>query len=205
MRELAMFPLGNPLLPGMVLPLRLFEDRYLQMYADLIDTDREFGVVLIERGVESRDDSVKFDMGTLARVVGSGVNDDGTIGLVSIGVHRIAVAEWLPADPYPRALVADLADDPLSDAGMRSLASAETRIEELMELVTGLDPDVETEIPDLSDDPARRLYQLAQLAGLQAIDLQKLIEAETSDHRASLTDQLIAETTELIRLQTDIE
>ena len=44
-----MFPLGVTLLPGMALPLRIFEPRYLQMYADIIDGDREFGVVLIER------------------------------------------------------------------------------------------------------------------------------------------------------------
>ena len=45
-----MFPLSTALFPGMALPLRLFEDRYLKMYADIVDADREFGVVFNQLG-----------------------------------------------------------------------------------------------------------------------------------------------------------
>ena len=49
----AMFPLGSVLLPHMPLPLQLFEQRYLMMLGQLLETeDPEFGVVLIERGSE---------------------------------------------------------------------------------------------------------------------------------------------------------
>lgn len=199
-----MFPLGTTLLPGMALPLRLFEERYLQMYADIIDADRQFGVVLIERGVESRDDNPTFDLGCLAYIVGSGLHEDGTIALVAIGRRRIRIEEWLPSDPYPRAVVTRLDDDPLSDAGMISLQSAADQLPGLLAVAAELNPGFEATAPGLSDDPVQAIYQLAQLAGLQSFDLQKVIEAETSDDRAALVDELITDTVELIRLQLEV-
>lgn len=199
-----MFPLGTTLLPGMALPLRLFEERYLQMYADIIDDERRFGVVLIERGIESRDDNPTFDVGCLARVVGSGLHEDGTIALVAIGRNRIRVDEWLPSHPYPRAVVTLLEDDPLTDAGMRSLQAAADQLPGLLAVAAELNPEIEATVPGLSDDPAQAVYQLAQLAGLQSLDMQKVLEAETSDDRADLVDRLMTETVELIRLQLEI-
>lgn len=199
-----MFPLGTALLPGMALPLRLFEERYLQMYADIIDAERVFGVVLIERGIESRDDNPTFDLGCLAYVVGSGLHEDGTIALVAIGRQRIRIEEWLPSDPYPRARVTRLEDDPLTETGMRSLQSAADQLPGLLAVAAELNPDFEAVAPGLSDDPVQAIYQLAQLAGLQSLDMQRVLEAGTSDTRAALVDRLIAETVEMIRLQLEI-
>jgi len=48
-----MFPLNSVLFPYMPLRLRVFEERYLMMLADLLQReDARFGVVLIERGRE---------------------------------------------------------------------------------------------------------------------------------------------------------
>ncbi len=199
-----MFPLGTALLPGMILPLRLFEDRYLRMYADIVDGDREFGVVLIERGTESGPDSLTFDVGCTARIIGSGIHDDGTIALVSVGRGRFHINEWLEPDPYPRAVVTDLIDDPLSDSGLRTVREAQDLIPALLEAAARLNPEVETEMPDLADDPALAMYQVAQLAGLQAIDLQHVLEAPSADARAVLIEEKVKDAIELIRLQLDM-
>lgn len=200
-RLLPMFPLGSTLLPGMALPLRLFEPRYLQMYADIIDDDREFGVVLIERGIESRDDNPTYDVGCTAYIVGSGVHEDGTLALVAIGRNRLRVVEWQQSNPYPLAMIEDLEDEPLTDQGMRSLESAADRLPKLLAVAAELNPELEMDVPDLSEDPLQAIYQLAQLAGLQAFDLQKVLEAEPTDRRAALVDELMDETMEMIQLQ----
>lgn len=199
-----MFPLGSPLLPGMVLPLRLFEPRYLQLYADIIDTSREFGVVLIERGVESRDDSVTFQVGCVAGIVGSGMNEDGTIGLITVGRRRIRVEQWLQPDPYPRATVTELEDEPLSDRGLNAIRAAADRIPELLRTAAKLNPEVNTEIPELADDPELAMYQIAQLSGLQTLDLQEVLESPSADARALLVREKVDETLDLIRLQLEV-
>lgn len=196
-----MFPLGSTLLPGMVLPLRLFEPRYLQMYADIVDQSREFGVVLIERGAAEHVDNATFDVGCAAYIVGSGLHEDGTIALVAIGRNRLRVKEWRKPVPYPMAIVEDLDDEPLTEAGMSALESAADRLPELLAVAAELNPELETDPPELSEDPLQAIYQLAQLAGLQAFDLQKVLEAEPTDHRASLVDEMMSETVEMIQLQ----
>lgn len=204
-RLLPMFPMGLTLLPGMALPLRLFEPRYLQMYADIIDGDREFGVVLIQRGLESQDDNPTYDIGCVAYIVGSGLHEDGNIAMVAIGRSRLRVVEWQESDPYPLAIVEELEDEPLSEAGMKLLESAADRLPSLLESAARLNPELEPKPPELSDDPVQALYQLAQLAGLQAFDLQKVLEAETTDERAALVDELLGETMEMIELQLQME
>lgn len=199
-----MFPLGNPLLPGMVLPLRLFEPRYLQLYADIIDSTREFGVVLIERGIESRDDAATFDVGCVASIVGSGINDDGTVGLITVGRRRIRVDKWLEPDPYPRALVTDLDDEPLSDRGLNSVRAAAHRIPDLLNTAAKLNSEVNTEVPELAADPVVAIYQIAQMSGLQSLDLQKILETPDADTRAALVEAKVEETLELIRLQLEV-
>jgi len=196
-----MFPLGVTLLPGMALPLRLFEPRYLQMYADIVDSEREFGVVLIERGIESRDDNATSDIGCTALILGSGIHGDGTIALVALGRNRFRVHKWLPSNPYPVAMVEDLADEPLSDVGMGHLESAADRLPGMLAVAAELNPELDVEVPDLSEEPLQAVYQLAQLADLQSFDLQKVLATETSDARAALVDALIAETVEMIQLQ----
>lgn len=200
-RLLPMFPLGLTLMPGMALPLRLFEPRYLQMYSDIIDREREFGVVLIERGIESSDANTTYDVGCLAYIVGSGLHEDGTIAIIALGRHRLRIVEWQDSDPYPRAFVEDLADDPLSEEGMQFLESAANRLPGLLAVAAELNPELEADVPELSEDPIQAIYQLAQLAGLQSFDLQRVLEADPTDTRAELVDELMSETVEMIRLQ----
>ena len=64
-----MFPLQSALLPGEVLPLRIFEPRYAQLVQDcLAMTEPAFGVVLITRGREVGGGDVRGDVGVLAHI-----------------------------------------------------------------------------------------------------------------------------------------
>lgn len=196
-----MFPLGTVLLPGSVLPLYLFEPRYTKLYSDIVGGDREFGVVLIERGPESGGDDTRFSVGTIARMMGSATHDDGSISIVTVGTRRIEIIKWLAPDPYPRALVSAQVDDPLSETGLEFVADARELLARLKILFSEMGADVGVEPPQLSDDPNASVYQMAQLAGLQTIDLQKVLEAESSDLRAGLVRDLIADQVELVQLQ----
>jgi len=102
-----MFPLGTVLVPGMVLPLHVFEPRYRQMVDDCMAADRTFGVVLIERGSEVGGGDVRTDIGTRAGIVRAEQQPDGRWGLIAVGLRRIRVDRWLPDAPYrgPRSAI----------------------------------------------------------------------------------------------------
>ena len=91
--RLPLFPLHSVLLPGGVLPLRIFETRYLDMVRDCLREGRGFGVCLIETGKEVGSPPRIFTVGTLARIVDWDQRADGLLGIVARGERRFRVHE----------------------------------------------------------------------------------------------------------------
>ena len=121
---LPMFPLGSVLFPHALLPLHVFEPRYRVLMFDLQRQEPEFGVVLIERGVEVGGGDERYPVGTVARILEASETPDGRWAVLAQGTRRITVASWLADDPYPRAEAWDRPDVG-GAATIETLASAE--------------------------------------------------------------------------------
>lgn len=112
-QEIPLFPLNTVLFPGGVLPLRIFEPRYLGMVSDCMKNARGFGVVPIQEGGETGLVAHFHNIGTLARIVDFDQLEDGLLGITCQGEQRLKViahrvqpdqliigrVEFLPADP----------------------------------------------------------------------------------------------------------
>ena len=190
-RELAMFPLGSVLFPGMPLPLRVFEPRYVEMLSSVLGgTEHEFGVVLIERGSEVGGGDVRFTVGTVARIVSVEVAP-GSIEMLATGTVRFEVVRWLQDDPFPRAEVRELSPLGLDESTTADLDAAEAlvratiaRASEFVELPWPADI-------ELSQDPGRRIWQLGGIAPLSTLDQYALLRSTTA---AELLARLVEET-----------
>lgn len=66
--EIPIFPLGTVLYPGGLLPLRIFEQRYLAMTKSCIRDNAPFGVCLIREGTEVGAAAVPHAVGCTARI-----------------------------------------------------------------------------------------------------------------------------------------
>lgn len=170
-----MFPLGSPLLPHMPLPLRVFEPRYLAMLATILgDEHPRFGVVLIERGGEVGGADARFSLGTVAEVV-EVQSDDASVVLLVRGGERIAVEDWLPDDPFPRAEVTGLPPLPWGGEDADRLARAEVTVRRALAAAAEF-----VELPwgariELDDDPVARSWQLAGIAPVGELDRFELL------------------------------
>ena len=92
-RLLGLFPLGIVLLPGEVVPLHIFEERYKKLIGERLD-EGEFGVVLAE------EDSVR-ECGTSARVAQLIEElDDGRMNVLVQGVRRFRIIEVHDPDDH---------------------------------------------------------------------------------------------------------
>lgn len=205
---LPMFPLGMVLLPAMVVPIHVFEPRYRQMTKDCLDGDREFGVVLIERGSEVGGGDVRTDAGTVARIIEAQEFPDGRWGLVIGGTRRIQVCRWLEDDPYPRAEVQDWPDSELGhhegggiSAGLPPVVSAWRRVLALQSELGG--PSLPAEF-EVSEDPCTAVWQIAALSPLGPMDRQQLLTADNSALRLDLLTVLLTEAEELIRARIEM-
>ena len=89
--EIPLFPLRTVLFPGGILPLRIFEQRYLNMVRDCARDDSGFGVCLIREGGEAASEVKTTRVGTLAKIVDWYTLDDGLLGVSAVGSMRFSV------------------------------------------------------------------------------------------------------------------
>lgn len=194
-----MFPLGSVLFPSLVLPLHVFEERYRALTRACLDGDREFGVVLIERGSEVGGGDVRTTVGTVARIVEAEEYPDGRFAVVSVGVRRIVVDEWLPDDPYPRAEVHDWPDpeaDP--DAASSALDAMLGPFRRAVALKGELGESAVPATIELSDEPGVASFQAAAVGPLGPLDQLRVLRTEGVVERLELLAALFAEEGEVL-------
>lgn len=182
-----MFPLGSVLLPSMMLPLHVFEERYRAMVADVLEGDATFGVTLIERGSEVGGGDVRAVVGCTAQILDAEQQDDGRWHLLAVGTERITVSEWLEDAPYPRAIV-----EKAPDRGPRPDLTADTRWIELdsafRSLLVSLQPFGSAVAPEieLSEDPTLATFEMAALVPIGPFDRYRILGCDTADGRREL-------------------
>jgi Lon protease-like protein len=88
--RVALFPLSTVLFPQGVLPLRVFEARYLDMVRDCMRADAPFGVCLItdRRASEVSRTTALADVGCLARIDAWDMKQLGMLHIRAIGQDR---------------------------------------------------------------------------------------------------------------------
>ena len=110
--EIPIFPLGTVLYPGGLLPLRIFEQRYLDMTKSCIRDNAPFGVCLIREGMEVGTAAVPHAVGCTARIGQWDMPHLGLFHLVTQGesVFRI-LEQWTAKSGLVQAQV-ELDDPP---------------------------------------------------------------------------------------------
>ena len=90
-QETFIFPLSAVLFPGGVLPLKVFEQRYLEMTKICIRENRPFGVCLIKEGQETGTPAVPQEIGCLARIAQWDMPQLGVFHLLTEGTQRFRI------------------------------------------------------------------------------------------------------------------
>jgi len=91
--DVPLFPLGTVLFPGGVLPLRIFEARYMDMVRDCMQRDAPFGVCLITKGGEVGEAAEHEPIGCLAHIRGWDMEQLGLLQLRTIGGTRFRIVD----------------------------------------------------------------------------------------------------------------
>ena len=114
MNDLPIFPLGMPLFAGGVLPLQIFEARYLDMVSECSRHDKPFGVCMITRGGEAGKAAEHAQVGTLATIRDFDQTEAGLLYIRTLGSERFRILRrWIQDNGLIRAevLVLDDRDD----------------------------------------------------------------------------------------------
>jgi Lon protease-like protein len=188
--EIPLFPLGAVLFPGGLLPLRIFETRYLDMIGECMRLQKGFGVCAITSGSEVGRAAACYEVGTLAVIQDFDRAEDGLLSVVARGERRFRILHSrVEANQLLRANVEwlDDADDAPVPPQHRPMAEFLAQlIQRAGAPFTGLEPNF-----DSSSWVAGRLAELLPFA---LADKQRLLEMDSSVDRLDVIyGELLAE------------
>ena len=182
-----LFPLNTVLFPGGLLPLRVFEARYMDMARQCLREKSMFGVCLIREGNEVGKPAVPESLGCRARIIECDMEQMGVLQLVTLGVERFKVLSMnsnsqglilAEVEPVP-------AEEPTAVPGQYS-ACAKLLSHVIAEHGKGIFAE-----PHQLDDAAWVGYRLSEIMPFPTADRQKLLEMNDSLARLSILNRIV--------------
>jgi len=169
-QEIFIFPLNTVLYPDGVLPLKVFEQRYIEMTKACLRDERPFGVYLIREGREVGTAAVPEPVGCLATIESWDMPQLGLFHLVARGGARFRIREMRVA---PNHLIsAAIEPIPPDDA----VHEVEPLCREVLQAIVGKVGAERFPAPLRFDDAAWVGYRLAEVLPIEARAKQELLE-----------------------------
>ena len=175
-RDFPLFPLGIVALPGEMIPLHIFEQRYKTMMNECLRDEREFGIVwLSDDGLREIGCACEIDR-VLERM------DDGRMNLLARGTRPFRVVERQAHLAYPAGVIEFVADRP-DPVDPDVLKAAHEAYAELVRRATDRDPE-EGELAEMS------AYAMAATVDFGLDAKQGLLDLRSENARLRLVTRL---------------
>ena len=179
------FPLGSVLFPGGTLPLKIFEQRYIEMTKTCLRDNRPFGVCLIREGREVGDPAVPENVGCLATIERWDMPQLGLFHLVARGGDRFRL---LGTEVAKNGLISGTIarmEDGAADAAM------DPACREVLKRVIEHIGESKFPKPVSLDNPAWVSFRLAEILPIDMRLKQDLLEIEDTGERLRRLRELL--------------
>ncbi len=175
-REFPLFPLGLVAVPGELIPLHIFEERYKTMMNECLRDEREFGIVwLSEDGLREIGCACEIDR-VLERL------DDGRMNLLARGTRPFRVVERQAHLAYPAGVI-EFVEDRSEAVDPELLRGAHEAYADLVRRATDRDPE-EEELAEMS------AYAMAATVDFGLDAKQGLLDLRSENARLRLVTRL---------------
>jgi len=185
--KVPIFPLNAVLFPGGLLPLRVFEARYMDMTRDCMKRDKPFGVCLIREGSEVGAPAVPEAVGCLANILEWDMQQLGVLNLKTRGAQRFRILEHKSDAQGLISADIELIPPDKSMAIPEEYAGC-ARLVEMVVLDQGKPIFAE---PHAFDDSAWVGYRLSEILPIPLLAKQKLLELTDSAARLSILQRFL--------------
>ena len=190
---LPLFPLKTVLFPGGVLPLKVFEQRYITMTKACLKDDSPFGVCLLTRGDEvagaatAKSGLAFAPIGTLARITAWDMPQLGILHLRTEGATRFQVQTHTIADD---GLVVGQVT-PLAPEPALALPNVYQSLASLLELLINRVGKENFPAEPALTDASWVSYRLAEILPLPLPIKQSMLEINDSEIRLKVLTQFL--------------
>jgi Lon protease-like protein len=184
--RISIFPLtGVILLPGLQLPLHIFEPRYRSMITDSLARDRRIGMIQPQRAEEG---APLYAVGCLGKIDEVEALDDGRFNVVLVGESRFRMVRELDVTTPFRQIEGELIEERCEEAlAAIERASFEREARRFAE-AQGYSVDWES-VARLDD--VSLINGVSQIAPFDPASKQALLEADSISERCELMVQLM--------------
>jgi uncharacterized protein len=185
--RMPIFPLQTVLYPGMLLPLRIFEVRYMDMAKACLRDSSPFGVALIKEGQEVGTPAVPEAIGCVARIADCDMEELGILKVRAHGMerYRIVSSEVSKQGLIVAEVEAIEPDPPAPDAP--GLADCEMF---LRKVVAGIGEE-RFALPLRFEDASWVSFRLAEILPLRNDVKQKLLELTDAGLRLAVLHRFL--------------
>ncbi len=189
-RELPLFPLPKVVLfPSRPLPLHIFEFRYRIMMNTILESDRRFGVLMVDPMTGNI-----ANIGCCAEIVDYQRLPDDRMKMLTLGQQRFRVLEYVREKPYRIGLVEWIEDNPPT----KDLYPLATEVEQLLQDVVRLSSKLTEQSIDLPEDlpdlPLELSYWVASNLYGVPNEQQELLETQDTAARLEREAEILTST-----------
>jgi len=175
-QDFPLFPLGIVALPGELIPLHIFEERYKTMMNECLRDEREFGIVwLSEDGLREVGCAVRIEK-VLERM------EDGRLNLLARGTRPFRVLERQSHLAYPAGVI-EFVEDRRDTIDPELVRAAHEAYADLVKRATDRDPD-QQELAEMS------AYAMAATVDFGLDAKQGLLDLRSENARLRLVTRL---------------
>jgi len=186
--ELPLFPLGSVLFPGGLMPLRIFERRYMDMAKLCIKNQSPFGICLIREGAEVGAPAVPEPVGTIARIQDWDMEQLGVLQVKVTGSTRFRV---LDTTVHESGLIVGKVEELEGDAPTQGEEFAECRdfLEKLLAKIGHAHFHGEA----MLDDPSWVSFRITEILPISQRIKQKMLELTDARMRLEIVHRVLKE------------
>jgi len=186
-RETFIFPLHTVLFPDGVLPLKIFEQRYIEMTKICLRDNRPFGICQIREGSEVGAPALPETVGCFATITQWDMPQLGMFHLMVRGNERFRIIETQVA---ANGLISGQVELLAPESGP---AEVDQACSEVLKLVIDKVGSANFSAPIKLDDPAWVAYRLAEILPVDAAVKQRLLELQDVEARFFLLRRIMTE------------
>jgi Lon protease-like protein len=166
------FPLGTVLFPGAILPLKIFEVRYMDMAKACLKDGTPFGVCLIREGQEVGAPAVPEPIGCLARIAECDVEELGILKVKAEGLERFRIVS---REVNRQGLILGEVEPLMAEPGLSQAAGLDECAQFLGKVIAGIGAE-RFNPPFRFEDATWVGFRLAEILPLRVDVKQKLLE-----------------------------
>ncbi len=208
--EMPLFPLDTVLFPGMVMPLHIFEPRYIDMVNTCLEESSRFGVVLIKEGSEAGGPlATPYQVGTAARIARTERYSNDHMDITIVGTNRFRIQEFDSTKP---TLMAKTTPFPFTNSSTRAAVEMAQKVRPLVLQyvdLLGSASNTKLRLDQLPDNPKMLVVMVAIALQVNNEEKQRLLEIASvpellvrQHHLLTIETQILGH---MMETQTEIE